>query len=66
MDENSLNVDAFYPFFLNGEAKKRKKKKKAKDGRDVSLVEEEVLDTVRDKEARGPVQTTLSETSTNT
>lgn len=64
MDENSLNVDAFYPFFLNGEAKK--KKKKAKDGRDVSLVEEEVLDTVRDKEARGPVQTTLSETSTNT
>lgn len=62
MDENSLNVDAFYPFFLNGEAKK----KKAKDGRDVSLVEEEVLDTVRDKEARGPVQTTLSETSTNT
>lgn len=63
MDENSLNVDAFYPFFLNGEAKK---KEKAKDGRDVSSVEEEVLDTVRDKEAGGPVQTTPSKTSTNT
>lgn len=54
-------MDAFYPFFVNGEGKK-----KVKDGRDVSSVEEEVLDTVRDKEARGPVQTTPSETSTNT
>lgn len=56
------------PFILSSwmAKQKKEKKKKAKDGRDVSLVEEEVLDTVRDKEARGPVQTTLSETSTNT
>lgn len=36
-----------------------------KDGRDVSPVEEEGLDTVRKKEARGSVQATPSETSTN-
>lgn len=35
-------------------------------GRDVSLIEEEVLDTVREGEVRGSVETTPSQTSTNT